>query len=149
MTLLLSLTLIAHVLLGIIGVGASYAYFVRLYKKTLPTASLRRWSLAAFMSYFLSWITAGYYYVVYYGSSVKPLVQKSLPWAHTVFMETKEHLFLFLPFLALVLFVATFVENNNEAKPSALSSLRLLAGTILVIGIFVTLAGVVISSAAH
>ena len=52
---------------------------------------------------FLSWITAGYYYVNIYGSEVKPLIKEGpQPWAHGVFMETKEHIFLFLPFLGLL-----------------------------------------------
>ena len=52
---------------------------------------------------FLSWIVGGYYYVNYYGTNVKPIIKEGpQPWAHSVFTETKEHVFLFIPFLALL-----------------------------------------------
>ena len=67
-----------------------------------------------------AWIVGGYYYVVEYGSLVKPIIKEGpLPWAHSVITETKEHLFLFLPFLAIFVwgvlrrYKNEFIENRN------------------------------------
>lgn len=59
-----------------------------------------------------AWIVGGYYYVTYYGQVVKPVIKEGpLPWAHSVVMETKEHVFLFLPFLSIV--VWGLLRNNH------------------------------------
>jgi glycopeptide antibiotics resistance protein len=56
---------------------------------------------------FLSWFTGGYYYVNIYGNNVKPLIKEGpFPWAHSIVTETKEHVFLFLPFLAILNYAA-------------------------------------------
>ena len=50
---------------------------------------------------FGAWFAGGYYYVEFYGAQVKPYIKEGpFPWAHGVVMETKEHVFLFLPLLA-------------------------------------------------
>jgi len=52
---------------------------------------------------FISWIAGGYYYLTDYQSIVKPVIKAGpLPWSHSVITETKEHIFLMIPFLALV-----------------------------------------------
>lgn len=51
----------------------------------------------------LAWIVGGYYYVTHYGSVIKPIIKAGpIPWAHGIGIETKEHVFLFLPFLAVL-----------------------------------------------
>lgn len=63
---------------------------------------------------FLSWLIGGYYYVNTYGENVKPLIKEGpQPWAHGIFMETKEHVFLFLPFLAIL---AVFILRKYERE---------------------------------
>lgn len=67
-----------------------------------------------------AWIAGGYYYVNDYGSLVKPVIKAGpLPWVHGVITETKEHLFLFIPFLAVFVwgllrrFKDEFIQNKN------------------------------------
>src|SRR3989338_7951756 len=50
-----------------------------------------------------AWFVAGSYYTTTYGQEVKPIIKAGPePWAHDIFTETKEHVFLFLPFLSLL-----------------------------------------------
>ena len=93
----------AHALLGELGLASFLWVFVEMLK---PTSSrLRRAKIAAFVGvvmFFASWIVGGYYYATDYGTIIKPIIKEGpQPWAHLVFMEAKEHIFLFLPFLSM------------------------------------------------
>ena len=64
-------------------------------------------------------------------------------------MEAKEHVFLFMPFLAVVLtFVIWLQHEKLNAEVGGLKhSLVLVAGIITIIGFIVTFAGIIISGA--
>ena len=92
-----------HAILGEIGIAAFLWVFIEMLNPT-PNR-LKRAKIAAFLGvvfFFASWIIGGYYYVEYYGDLVKPIIKEGpQPWAHLIFTETKEHVFLFLPFLSI------------------------------------------------
>ncbi len=100
---------------------------------------------------FISWIVGGYYYVNVYGSNVKPIIKAGpSPWAHSVFMETKEHIFLFLPFLSLLTLGLIYKHqkrliNNAAARISVL----MLSALIVLIGLSMIGMGYIISSGAR
>lgn len=149
MSSLFAFTLAAHVILGIIGVIASYAALLFLLKKTPSAFALRLSSFTAFLSYVLSWFAGGYYYVFYYGGNVKPAIKEGLyPWAHLVFMEAKEHIFLFLPFATLALFLVLYAKGDQlENDPTLKRSLILLSTVITVLATIITLSGILITGA--
>ncbi len=92
-------------------------------------------ALAGVISAVLSWVIAGIYYVVFYGPDVKPAVKSGpWPWAHSIFMESKEHIFLFLPFLAVLLLflVWKYANNWDEERSIRISILTVGALTILI-----------------
>src|SRR3989344_3354306 len=97
---------------------------------------------------FLSWIVGGYYYVNYY-KDVKPIIKEGpAPWAHGIAMETKEHIFLFLPFLAILtnaLIRKKDLIKDNKARRSAL----LLSGLIFLLAIAMAGLGFMVSSGAR
>ena len=63
-------------------------------------------------------------------------------------MESKEHVFLFLPFLYLVLaIVISGFSDRLTAQPDLKKQLALLAAINAILGIIITLSGVVISGA--
>ena len=141
--------LIAHVAIGLIGVMASYAVLMGLLQRKVSLGFLKVAAWVATLSYFVTWFTGGYYYVFFYGKAVKPVIKAgAYPWAHTFVMETKEHLFLFLPVLAVVLLVlvtrcgVVFDTHQNLKKYTAL-----LSALTVLLGVFMALAGVVISGA--
>jgi hypothetical protein len=143
--------LIVHVLAGVIGVFLFGAVALELLKNK-PSLRLLRWfSLFGFLLFAgVLWPSAGYYYVTYYGKAVKPIIKAgSTPWIHTVIMETKEHIFLFLPFAALAItlllyFLGDKIEQDQNMRRTAFT----LTSIIFILGVIITLMGILISGAA-
>ena len=97
-----------------------------------------------------SWIAGGYYYVVYYGSLVKPIIKEGVaPWAHNIVMEAKEHIFLFvIPMAVVVFFIA--LMNDEEIDRSGIRKMAVwLSGTVAVLGLLIGAMGFIISAAAR
>ncbi|MBI4090320.1 MAG: hypothetical protein HY421_02860 [Candidatus Kerfeldbacteria bacterium] len=149
MSELQKINLILHVLLGVLAVAATYAVWIGLLRREPAWSRLRWWSLVGFTTIVLSWLTGGHYYVTYYGAKVKPVITASAyAWAHTVMTEAKEHVFLFLPFLTLVIMLSVWLVSAQVTSSSGLKrSLVWLAGVTTVLGIIITLSGVLISGA--
>ncbi|OGD90844.1 hypothetical protein A3D81_01755 [Candidatus Curtissbacteria bacterium RIFCSPHIGHO2_02_FULL_40_17] len=150
MTPILKLALIGHVFAGLVALIFYYAMIPNLIGKNPQLNFLKRLSLFGLVSLLVSWILAGYYYVTYYGQNVKPLIKSGqLPWAHSILMETKEHIFLFLPFLGLVLLASLLSIKSDITRDDNLrKALASLAFLIVALGTAVTIFGVVISGAA-
>ena len=150
MSLVIKLALIGNVLSGLLALIFYYAMIPNLIGKNLQPNFLKRLSLAGLVTLLFSWILAGYYYTQYYGQSVKPIIKSGqLPWAHSILMETKEHIFLFLPFLGLVLAAACLSSKSDIDKDETLrKALAKLAFVVVALGTAVTIFGVVISGAA-
>lgn len=149
MSELQKINLILHVLLGVLAVAATYAVWIGLLRREPAWSRLRSWSLVGLLSAVLSWLTGGHYYVTYYGAKVKPIITASAySWAHTVFTEAKEHIFLFLPFLTLVIMLSVWLVSDQVANSPVLKrALVWLVGVTTVLGVIVTLSGVIISGA--
>lgn len=113
-------------------------------------ANVRRARLGAMLgTLFLvaAWVGGGYYYVELYGSSIKPFIKDGpLPWAHGVAMETKEHVFLFLPFLGALAWVVLqrfghAIASDPRARSAALwatGSVVVTCGLMALMGFLVT-----------
>lgn len=138
-----------HAGLGELGILAFVWVFIELLNPT--ETRLKRAKIAAIigsLSFFLSWISGGYYYVEFYGSIVKPLIKDGpTPWAHSVITETKEHVFLFLPFLSLFVtgLLCKYSDNVHKIKKYRVHIL-LLSGLIFVLGASMAGMGYLISS---
>jgi len=137
-----------HAKIGEIGL---LAYLWVLFELWNPNETrIRRAKAAALIGLgclFITWVAGGYYYVNVYGSEIKPVIKASdLRWVHSVVMETKEHVFLFLPLLAILTtslifrFGMELVENKNMKRITIL-----LAGLICFFGFFVAGMGEIIS----
>lgn len=149
MSLLLKISLISHIVLGLLGVVAFYAVWMGLLKQKLSLKFLCFSSLAGFAAFVLSWISGAYYYVVYYGKAVQPIIKAGqYAWAHNIFMEAKEHIFLFVPFLSAVVFlIIWFLGDKLEKEVNLKHSVVIISGLITVLGIIITLSGLLISGA--
>ena len=145
---ILSFALAAHVLVGLVAVMSAYALWMGVLRPRMNVGLLRGLSLSAAVSFILSWISGGYYYVVHYGSAVKPIVKESAyPWAHGIVMESKEHIFLLLPILSIALAAFLFLSSEEEIAASR-KGIALLSGFAALSGVAVTLAGIIISAMA-
>ncbi len=81
----------------------------------------------------LAWLMGGMYYFNFYSSQVKPTIKGSdFNWAHIVVMELKEHVFLFLPFLAFFLWITLkqTTEDNMQKRRSHILGVSLI-GTLI------------------
>ena len=98
----------------------------------------------------LSWLAGGYYYVVYYGTLVKPAIKSGLaPWAHAIIMEAKEHIFLFILPVAITVILAALVNDDIRAKLNASKETMKLAGLVAGLGLAIGAMGFIISAAAR
>ncbi len=151
MSALFASLLTAHVLLGLLGVMLSFAVTLTLLKKEPKRQPLVHLSCYAALSYVLSWLSGGWYYWKYYGNNVKPAIMNGdFKWAHLVFMEAKEHVFLFLPFAALALAVALhYAFDDMVTNPALKRALSLASVVITAIAIIITLSGVLITGGAR
>lgn len=126
-----------HAVLGEIGALSFLWVLVEMIDPN--EARIRRARLAAAIGlacFIASWFAGGLHYLTDYATIVKPLIQKGpAPWAHSVITETKEHVFMFLPFLA----VLGWSLVNRDLSEFA-SNIKLKRSTLLVTGMIVLLA---------
>jgi len=141
--------LVAHIFLGTLGIIFLTAYLLSIFKKETDFKWLKINSFLALLSFIASWITGGYYYTSYYGKSVKPVILKGeFSWVHSILMETKEHVFLFLPFLVVALFAVTYFGNLDLKKDKKLALATAgLCFTTVSAALAIMLFGIVISGA--
>ncbi len=146
---MLKLLLSSHVVFGVLGIAAFYAVLLQLLKQKRSIRFLKISSISGVILLVLSWLTGGYYYATYYGKAVRAVIKAGkYSWAHTVFMEAKEHIFLFLPFLAVVVAIVLHTQAYRlETDARLKKQLTWLTGILVVLGIIITLAGAIISGA--
>lgn len=151
MTTFFASLLVAHVILGLVGVIASFIVTYLLIRDKFSSRKVICCSFIAFTSYVLSWLSGGWYYWKYYGAQVKPIILKgNYSWAHLVIMEVKEHMFLFLPFATFVLFLIVWLREETLTNEESLrKSTFLLSLCITVMAIVITLSGMLISGGAQ
>ena len=108
-------------------------------------------ALVGSLFFVLSWITGGYYYVKYYGTSVKALIKEGpSPWAHSIIMETKEHIFLLLPFIAIFTYLLIKYYSKDIIKNKSLKKATLLLCLLtFLISMSMAFMGYLISTAAR
>jgi len=107
--------------------------------------------VAAFFNIAGCWIIGGHSYLTDYASRVKPvIVASAAPWAHQVLMETKEHVFIFIPTLSVLLALALMRAGRDEALAGdrdVRRSLVLLSWLVLLMVVLMFVLGALISSA--
>lgn len=138
-----------HLGFAIMGID-SFAWFIGEVKNNSFDLGRKISAIIGLTFFSFSWLIGGYYYTNFYGSEVKPIIKEGVaPWAHTIFMETKEHIFLFIvPLAIIVLFLAMLPQKDFETLKLKKETL-ILAGLIVALGLSIGLMGFIISSAAR
>jgi len=100
------------------GIVALALVWVILELRYSTDRSLTRVRIASYLATLLittgCWIGGGYNYLTSYGSQVKPVIlEGSQPWAHEIVMEAKEHIFVFLPIIALALSITLYALDRD------------------------------------
>ncbi len=131
-----------HAMLGEISTAFLFLWIFVEYLN--PTENrIRRTKVVALWAMILfaaAWIVAGIYYLGPYASEVRPVILAGpARWAHSIIMETKEHIFLFIPFLIVLAWgiigkQSRVPEGNASAKAAVLrlSVLIVLLGLLMV-----------------
>ncbi|WP_428539989.1 hypothetical protein [Profundibacter sp.] len=135
--------LLLHPTFGVLGIIAAVWVFVATFNVTHENVGRIR--LAAKTSAVMIWlafIVAGYFYVVYYGGDKAIIKAGPWPWAHSFFMENKEHMFFMVLVLATFLPIATSgpVDSNRGVRKVVMWS----AAFVVLIGLAMEGAGAII-----
>jgi len=88
-----------------------------------------------------AWFAGGYYYLKHYGPVVKPVLiaeASHYKWAHNLLIESKEHIFLFIPLLAVSAFLIYYkleswkdIDEATSKKAAYLSLLVFLMAFLM------------------
>ena len=128
--------LLSHAGFGVTGCMAALWVFVEALNARPENASrIRAAALVATVCIAAAWICGGYWYVHFYPPEKALILKGPWPFAHNLFMETKEHLFFVTAILALLLPIATRenLYSNAIARKLVLSIALLIAMTGLAV----------------
>jgi hypothetical protein len=100
-------------------------------------------SLVVAVCFVLTWALSGWYYVGFYHTDKAIILKGPVPWAHSFFMETKEHLF-FIP-LILALYLPLVARLKVAANQAARAMVLVVSGLIVLNGLALEGAGAIIS----
>ncbi len=135
--------LLAHAGFGVMGCLAAVWVFVEvLNARPENAARIQTASLAAAVCMMGAWICGGYWYVHFYPPEKAMILAGPWPFAHNLFMETKEHLFFVTAILALLLPITT--RERLYSSPVSRKLVLSLSALVAITGLTVEGAGAVI-----
>ncbi len=138
------LIVLAHAAFGVTGCMAAIWVFVEtLSAKPESAHRIQVAALVAALCMAVAWLCGGYWYVQFYPADKALILKGPWPFAHNVFMETKEHLFFITGILAFLLPITT--REKLYSNPAARRLVLSVAGLIVITGFAVEGAGAVIS----
>jgi hypothetical protein len=138
------LILMGHVLFGVACIIATVWLFVDVLHANPQNQRRIRgisWAAAAFM--WLSFLIGGYWYVVFYKVDKAIILKGPWPFAHNLFMETKEHLVIML--LLLVTYLPIAAANNLAASKDARRVMLWLLSGVALLGLMIEGNGAIIA----
>jgi hypothetical protein len=141
---MIEIILMTHVLFGMLCIVASVWLFVDvLNAREANLARIKAVSMMVAVTMWLSFLIAGYWYVVYYGADKAIILKGPWPFAHNFFMEMKEHVVIML--LLLTTFLPIAASNNLAANKAARKVVLWVTGLIGLIGIAMDGSGALIA----
>ncbi len=122
--------LLAHATFGVLATLSAVWVFVEALnarEQNLQRIQTAAMAVAIFMV--VAWIFGGYWYLHFYSVERAIILRGPWPFAHNVFMETKEHLFLMTLILSFYLPIAARdkLASNEAARSMVLSVAALIA----------------------
>ena len=139
----------AHALIGEFGAVCFLWALVEIINRS--EASLARARIAAVLgviALFGTLVVIENAYVTHYGPAAKPLILKgSMPWAHNLVMETKEHIALFIPIVALCATIALYHARTEGTGSPAYRYISMLCGLVVLMAFSMAGMGFIISAA--
>jgi hypothetical protein len=135
--------LLGHATFGVAGCLAALWVFVEALSPRPENARrIRAASVLAAVCIGFAWICGGYWYLHFYPAEKALILAGPWPFAHNVFMETKEHLFFVTALLAFLLPIAAWerLDFNSPSRKLVLS----VASLVTITGLAMEGAGAVI-----
>jgi hypothetical protein len=128
------LILMAHVIFGVACVLAAVWIFVEvLHASAANHVRIKRMSWLAAIVMWLGFLIGGYWYVVYYKADKNIILKGPWPFAHSFFMETKEHLVVML--LLLATYLPIVASNDLPANRGARQLMLWLSGMVALLAL--------------
>ncbi len=138
------LVLLAHVLFGVACLVTTLWVFVDVLNVSEANQSrIQRMSCAAAVFMWIAFLIAGYWYVFSYKVDKTIILKGPWPFAHSFFMETKEHLVIML--LLLVTYLPIAAANNLSANKDARRVVLWVAGMVALLALMVEGDGAIIA----
>ena len=140
----IQVSLMLHVLFGVLGIILAVAllvYILNASEKNIP--KIKSISLLTGLSMVLSYLIGGWWYVTYYAAERDIIRAGSWKWAHTFFMEWKEHFFFALLFLGILLPVIAYRNDLSVLENRRL--LLVVTLLVVIIGLAMDGSGAIIS----
>ena len=135
--------LMAHVLFGMLSIVTAVWVFVDvLNARESNQKRIQALSLAVPVLFWLAYVVGGYWYVAHYGGDKALILKGPWPFAHTFFMEMKEHVVIML--LLLTTFLPIVASANLAANKAARKLVLCVVGLIILIGIAMDGSGAII-----
>jgi hypothetical protein len=141
--------IILHIALGEIVALSALWIIVELFEK--PTESrLQRALAASLILLAFSWVAyfiGGLYYVADYGPVKAVIKQGPWDWAHKIFMEVKEHIFLAGPFIAIAISSLLYAFKDSLVASEGLRRNVIISLGLIFLGVALVLGfGVIVST---
>lgn len=140
----IQVSIMVHVLFGVLGILLAVAllvYALNANEKNIPR--IKRLSLYTALSMILSYLIGGWWYVIYYATERDIIRAGAWKWAHTFFMEFKEHFFFALLFLSILLPIIAYRNDLMVLENRRL--LVVVVSLVVLIGLVVDGSGAIIS----
>ncbi|WP_319542107.1 hypothetical protein [uncultured Pseudodesulfovibrio sp.] len=139
-----TLVMMSHALLGVLFILTSVWVLVESANATPGNQKRIQWaSRAAAVLMWLTYIIGGYWYVTHYGADKAVILKGPWPFAHSFFMEAKEHILLSIVLLATYLPIVTSTDLSQNK--SARNLTMCVASLMVILGLAMDGAGAIIS----
>jgi len=130
-----SIILMAHVLLGVLCLlGAVWLFVETFHISATNINRVRLLSKIVAVTMWIGYAVAGYFYILHYAPDKAVILKGPWPFAHSVFMEVKEHVVIML--LLLVTYLPIAAQSNLAQNAGARRLFLTVLALIAVIAFF-------------
>jgi hypothetical protein len=139
--------LLAHSTFGVFGTMSALWVFVEtLNAREENSGRIRTAAVAVALCMIATWILGGYWYIHFYPLDKELILNGPWPFAHTLFMETKEHLF----FITLILSFYLPIAASDKLYANSIARRIVLCVAMLIVltGLAIEGSGAVINHGA-
>ena len=134
-----------HVLFGVACLMTTAWVFVDVVNASdANQGRIKKMSYAAALCMWLAFLIGGYWYIFFFPADKAIILKGPWPFAHSFFMETKEHLVILL--LMLATYLPIVASQNLAASKEARRLVLWVAGTVILLALLMEGEGGIIAT---